>query len=117
MAKDDDFLATLDAAAKLLLESASLSDSVDAATPKPAVSLAERVKAFECVMDWAKTRRDFKPPEKTKSAFDDLKQQFNGTAPKSRRGSRRAAPTEAGDAAIVDASDPADLFAGGPAEG
>ena len=105
MAKDDDFLATLDLAAKLLLESASLSDSVEGAAPKPAVSLAERVKAFECVMDWAKTRRDFKPPEKTKSAFDGIKQQFHGTAPKGRRGRKPAAEAEGGDAAEPAADD------------
>jgi hypothetical protein len=112
MAKDDDFLATLDLAAKLLLESASLSDSVEGAAPKPAVSLAERVKAFECVMDWAKTRRDFKPPEKKTSAFDGIKQQFHGTASKSRRGRVKSdSPAEGGDAPAEPATG-ADFFAG-----
>lgn len=105
---DHDFIAALDEAAKVLLSKAGVSAKVEGGAPAPVCTLAEQVKAFEAVVDWAKTRRDLKPPEKAKSAFDDIRNQFAGTAPVSGRNSRRSRKA----AASGDADAPAEPGAG-----
>ena len=96
MAEDADLLASLDKAAKHLLEKAGVgaSLSADATTT---VTLAEQVKAFDSVVEWAKVRKTLAPPEKTESAFDAIRNKFND--PPKRRGSPRRTPSaEAGGA-------------------
>ena len=112
MAKDDEFLQALDVAAKLLLEKAGVSAKVEDGTSPP-VALADRVKAFEAVVDWAKTRRGLAPQEKPKSAFDAITSQFKGEPAVGRRSPRRAKKDAGGDPATpVEPADaePADLF-------
>lgn len=95
MSKEDEALiSSLDEAAKHLLAMAGVSDKVAGEAPKPVATLAEQVKAFEAVVDWAKTRRGLKPAPKPESKFDGIKQQFNGTAPV-RRGSSARRPKKA----------------------
>jgi len=82
-----DLLDTLDRAAALLLEKAEIGDTMSGEKPTVATTLTEQVKAFEAVVDWAKTRKDLKPPQKEESRFDGIKREFNGAAA-SNRGSK-----------------------------
>ena len=70
-----DLLDTIDAAAASLLDAAGFGAKVEGAEP-PKVELSDRVKAFQAVVDWAKTRNVLKPPERGKTKFDDIKRQF-----------------------------------------
>jgi hypothetical protein len=88
MSRDDELIEALDRAAKLLLAKAGGGDKVEVAesltgsTPmEEPPSLAEQVKAFEAVVDWAKTRRVLAPPEKTETKFGELKRDFHGESP------------------------------------
>ena len=105
-----EFVAALDTAARSLLEKAGISAKVTDGKSSAVVTVAEQVKAFEAVVDWAKTRRELVPKPKEKSAFDDIKSRFNGEAPQ-RRGnahpgkaskSRSAAGSGSGDASGAD---------------
>ena len=80
-----ELLDTIDAAAASLLDAAGFGAKVEGAEPAK-VELPDRVKAFQAVVDWAKTRNALKPPERQKTKFDDIKRQFS-EAPK-RRGRR-----------------------------
>lgn len=85
-----DLVAALDAAATKLLEQAGLGPTTPAkieATP------AERVKAFDSVMEYAKLRPTLAPAKKEDSAFDRIKREFNDPAPE-RRGRPRKAKAE-----------------------
>ena len=75
---------------------------------KMKVELSDRVKAFQAVVDWAKTRNVLKPPERGKTKFDDIKRQFSET-PK-RRGRRPEAESSSEPAAIAEHPNGADLF-------
>ena len=100
-----ELLDTIDAAAASLLDAAGFGAKVEGVEP-PKVELSDRVKAFQAVVDWAKTRNLLKPPERGKTKFDDIKRQFS-EAPK-RRG--RPASTEispdAAPAAVIPGLDP-----------
>jgi hypothetical protein len=83
-----DLLDTIDTAAASLLDAAGFGAKVEGVeTPK--VELTDRVKAFQAVVDWAKTRSALKPPETGKSKFDAIRDKFRD--PPKRRG-RGAAP-------------------------
>ncbi len=96
-----DLVAALDAAAAKLLEQAGLGKETPAkieATP------AERVKAFDSVMEYAKLRPGLVPAKKEESAFDRIQREFNSGGEKAeRRGRPRKAKAESdsepGDAA------------------
>ena len=87
MSNKPDLLDTLDRAAALLLEKAEIGDNLSGEKATVATTLTEQVKAFEAVVDWAKTRKDLRPPQKEESRFDGIKREFNGTAA-SNRGSK-----------------------------
>ena len=80
MTKQLDLLDALDIAAAHLLEKAGVGATMDDGNPMKEAPLTEQVKAFEAVVDWAKTRKDLRPPQKEESRFDGIKRQFNGTA-------------------------------------
>lgn len=91
-----DLVAALDAAAEKLLEQAGLGtktpDKIEA-TP------AERVKAFDSVMEYAKLRPGLVPAKKEESAFDRLKRDFDSNVDGEkveRRGRPRKVKAEAG---------------------
>jgi hypothetical protein len=105
-----DLLETIDEAAASLLDAAGFGAKVEGAEPTK-VELSDRVKAFQAVVDWAKTRNVLKPPERGKTKFDDIKRQFSET-PK-RRGRRpeaESSPEPAAAAAVAEPPNGADLF-------
>jgi hypothetical protein len=102
MASPPDLLSALDVAAQHLLERAGVGAKLDGETTEKDAPLVEQVKAFQAVVDWAKTRKDLVPPEKVESAFDGLRKQFN-RAPAKRPRSR------APQAAAEDGNDGADV--------
>lgn len=102
-----ELLDTIDAAAASLLDAAGFGAKVEGAEPTK-VELSDRVKAFQAVVDWAKTRNVLKPPERGKTKFDDIKRQFSET-PK-RRGRRPEAESSSEPAAIAEHPNGADLF-------
>jgi hypothetical protein len=104
MSTDDKLLASLDEAAMLLLADAGVGGIVGEDGPAQAVTLAERVKAFEAVVDWAKTRRVLAPPAKVESQFDAIRNKFN-SPPLKRRGAPRSAKAAEADGS-ADAADP-----------
>ena len=70
-----DLVSALDAAAAKLLEQAGLGPT----TPeKIEATPAERVKAFDSVMEYAKLRPTLAPREEKESAFDRIKRDFDG---------------------------------------
>jgi len=76
-----DLLDALDIAAAHLLEKAGVGATMEGGAAVKEAPLTEQVKAFEAVVDWAKTRKDLRPPKKEESRFDGIKRQFNGAAP------------------------------------
>ena len=89
----------LDKAASALLEKSRTGDSVpseDSASVshETGSSLAEQVKAFQAVVEYAKIRPQLVPQKKKEAAFDGLKRQFNGETV-NRRGKRGKAEDEA----------------------
>ena len=99
-----DLLDALDIAAAHLLEKAGVGATVEGETTAKEAPLTEQVKAFEAVVDWAKTRKDLRPPKKEESRFDGIKRQFNGAAPE--RG--RSGPKKKANGSAVNASSGAD---------
>ena len=89
-----DLIAALDAAAAKLLDQAGLGPT----TPeKIEATPAERVKAFDSVMEYAKLRPDLVPKKQEESAFDRIKRDFNGDGEKvERRGRPRKDKTAPG---------------------
>ena len=83
-------LDTIDDAAASLLDAAGFGAKVDGVEPAK-VELSDRVKAFQAVVDWAKTRNVLKPPVAGKTKFDAIRDKFRD--PPKRRG--RAAAIEA----------------------
>lgn len=79
-------LDALDVAAAHLLEKAGVGDTMADEKSSMAVTVTEQVKAFEAVVDWAKTRKELRPPQKEESRFDGIKREFSSAAP--RRGSK-----------------------------
>ena len=69
----------LDAGAKKLLEMA-MAEARNADGSPNLATLAERVKAFDSVAAWAETRRGLTTPEKERTKFDELREQFDGSA-------------------------------------
>jgi len=82
-------LDALDLAAALLLEKAGVGARMDEEKSGTAVTVTEQVKAFEAVVDWAKTRKDLRPPQKEESRFDGIKREFSSAA--ARRGNKSKA--------------------------
>ena len=99
-----DLLDARDIAAAHLLEKAGVGATVEGGTAAKEAPLTEQVKAFEAVVDWAKTRKDLRPPKKEESRFDGIKRQFNGAAPE--RG--RSVPKKKANGSAVNASSGAD---------
>jgi hypothetical protein len=102
-----DLLDTIDAAAAILLDAAGFGAKVEGVEPAK-IELPERVKAFQAVVEWAKTRNVLKPPERGKTRFDDIKRQF-GEAPK-RRGRRSEAESSSEPAPAAEPPNGVDLF-------
>jgi hypothetical protein len=96
-----DLLDALDIAAAHLLERAGVGATMTPGNSTKEAPLTEQVKAFEAVVDWAKTRKDLRPPKKEESRFDGIKRQFNG-AP-SERG--RSGAKKKANGSSIDASD------------
>lgn len=107
-----DLIAALDDAAAKLLERATAPDrnEKDEAT---LVTLAERTKAFDSVVDYAKVRLTLAPPEKTPSKFEQIKGAFDGAGkPRKRRGVAAEAEEAAGGGSDgVNGAEPGDFFA------
>lgn len=88
-----DLVEEIDAAAAELLKRATAPDKDESDNPT-LVTLSERTKAFDSVVDWAKVRQGLVPPDKTPSKFEQIKGALDGTGTgKSRR--RRGASSEA----------------------
>ena len=87
-----DLIDAIDSAAARLLEMGGF--SVKSADGLTKATLPEQVKAFEAVVEWAKTRKDLRPPEKAKAKFDGIRSGFNSSSRK-RRGSRAPDAAEA----------------------
>ena len=68
----------VDKAAGELLKRAMASDKNEDGTPT-LVTLAERTKAFDSVVEWAKVRHALVPPERAPSKFEQIKGAFDGT--------------------------------------
>ena len=83
----DTLIEALDAGATKLLEMAMAPAKNDDGTPT-LVTLAERVKAFEAVVEWAKTRDPLVPKEIKESKFDGIRREFNGKTIDGRRDPR-----------------------------
>jgi hypothetical protein len=98
---DDALIETIDSAAARLLEMAGFGVTVEGAEPSKA-TLPEQVKAFEAVVEWAKTRPTIRSAEKGKSKFDGIREQFSAT--RKRRGSSSIAAVE--DNPAVDPPEP-----------
>lgn len=93
---EQQLLELLDVGARRLLAHAGVGDTVTD-MPDAVATLAERVKAFDSVVDWAKTRKGLIPEQKKESAFGQLSAEFHGDAPARRRSSRRSvAPASVG---------------------
>ena len=98
----------IDSAAKRLLDAAGFGDTVQTVeSGKP--TLPEQVKAFEAAVEWAKTRNVLKPPEKGKSKFDGLREQFSQTTQRRRRPVSPES-SDASNAEPADTSASTDLF-------
>jgi hypothetical protein len=108
MSNKPDLLDTLDRAAALLLEKAEIGDNLSGEKATVATTLTEQVKAFEAVVDWAKTRKDLRPPQKEESRFDGIKREFNGTAASNRGSKSKKKATNGSYAAALGSADDPD---------
>ena len=104
MSSKPDLLDTLDRAAALLLEKAEIGDNLSGEKAAVATTLTEQVKAFEAVVDWAKTRKDLRPPQKEESRFDGIKREFNGTAASNRGSKSKKKAANGSSSAAIDAA-------------
>ena len=68
----------IDTAARELLGRAMASDK-DADGKPTLVTLAERTKAFDSVVEWAKVKNGLAPPKPQASKFELIRSEFNGT--------------------------------------
>lgn len=97
-----DLIDTIDVAARTLLERAMAPDT-DADGKPTLITLADRTKAFDSVVDWAKVKNAFAPPKPATSKFELIRSDFNGAADTNKRrgASRKTAKETAagGDAA------------------
>ncbi len=96
----------VDKAAGELLRRAMASDKNEDGTPT-LVTLAERTKAFDSVVEWAKVRHDLAPPERAPSKFEQIKGAFDGTGTRKTNKRRRTdgeaeAPPNGADRAGID---------------
>lgn len=98
-----DLIAALDAAAAKLLEQAGLSEK---SPEKIEATPAERVKAFDSVMEYAKLRPDLIPKEVKDSPFERINRDFHGEKIE-RRGRPRKDKTAPGGDADEPAATPA----------
>ena len=89
----------VDKAAGELLRRAMASDKNEDGTPT-LVTLAERTKAFDSVVEWAKVRHDLAPPERAPSKFEQIKGAFDGTGTR-KTNKRRRTPSENAEASEV----------------
>ncbi len=83
----------VDKAAGELLKRAMAADKNEDGTPT-LVTLTERTKAFDSVVEWAKVRHALAPPERAPSKFEQIKGAFDGTGTR-KTNKRRGAPDEA----------------------
>lgn len=103
----DKILESLDAAVEVLLKTAGLGPKAEG-EEKTVATLAEQVKAFEAVADWAKTRPTLIPKEVVESQFDRLRRDFNGE--KVERRGRRPKAEKGPDPEPGAPEDPIQLF-------
>jgi hypothetical protein len=73
-----DLVDDVDKAAGELLRRAMAADKNEDGTPT-LVTLAERTKAFDSVVEWTKVRHALAPPEMAPSKFERIKGAFDGT--------------------------------------
>ena len=97
----------VDKAAGELLRRAMASDENEDGTPT-LVTLAERTKAFDSVVEWAKVRHDLAPPERAPSKFEQIKGAFDGTAGTRKTNKRGRTGGEAEEIAVRDADEGGD---------
>ena len=81
----DPLIEAIDEAARDLLQRAMAPHRDESGGIDPD-TLAERVKAFEAVVGWAKERLTLDPPDKGPTKFEKLRSQFDGAGKKIRRG-------------------------------
>ena len=100
-----ELLQLIDVAAAHLLQRAGVSGIVEPehARSEAEAPLTEQVKAFQAVVDWAKSRHDLVPAGEEGSKFNGLKQQFFGSS--SGGGGVRAKKPKAANGTAI-ASDP-----------
>jgi hypothetical protein len=104
-----DLLDTIDKAASSLLDAAGFGDKVDGAEPAK-VELSDRVKAFQAVVDWAKTRNALKPPTPGKTKFDVIRDQFRETPKRRGRPAQAESSPDPGAATAAEPANGTDLF-------
>jgi hypothetical protein len=110
-----DLVDDVDKAAGELLKRAMAADKNEDGTPT-LVTLTERTKAFDSVVEWAKVRHGLAPPEKIPSKFEQIKGAFDGTGTRKtnkrrRNGAESAEEDSGGVGGDVDFSDSDGLFA------
>lgn len=95
----DQFFEKLDVAALDLLERCKKENIETGDDGEITVTVAEHVKAFQAVMDYAALRAKLEPPKKAEgSKFDELRTRFhgNGSAPGRRTGRKNGASEASG---------------------
>lgn len=108
-----DLVKALDEAVAKLLSQAGLSET---APEKIEATPAERVKAFDSALEYAKIRPTLIPKEDKESAFDRIQRDFNGGAdPQAKRRGRPPKAASEGDSNLIPAAvnggdAPRDLF-------
>lgn len=86
----DRLVEAIDAAAADLLARAT-APGTDAEGKQTLVTLAERTKAFDSVVEWAKVKQEIAPPERGPSKFETMRSNFIGPGT-GKAGRRRRAP-------------------------
>jgi hypothetical protein len=88
-----DLVDDVDKAAGELLKRAMAADKDESGTPT-LVTLTERTKAFDSVVEWTKVRHALAPPERAPSKFEQIKGAFDGTAGTRKTNKRRGTSDE-----------------------
>jgi hypothetical protein len=83
-----DLVDDVDKAAGELLKRAMAADKDESGTPT-LVTLTERTKAFDSVVEWTKVRHALAPPERAPSKFEQIKGAFDGTGTRKTNKRRR----------------------------
>ncbi len=102
-----DLIDVIDAAAARLLVMAGFGAKMEGST---APTLPEQVKAFEAAVEWAKIRNELRPPEKGKSQFDGIREQFGAAVKRRGRPASAESGPANGSAIAVEPAVATDLF-------